>query len=178
MTLPEYSTAGGGALKFKGVSGVIKKKKKKKEHAVSANRQAKPDTLDTTNPPSLGSTEVIQEHSQKQRSGSRSPLQLSREEEKEVGQLKGKTPAERQYEEARRRRLEERLKREGAKTHKERVEELNRYLSNLSEHHDMYVFLYSRQNQFPLLIFGMIGHELDLVNVAVYSTCLYQLGTG
>jgi hypothetical protein len=25
------------------------------------------------------------------------------------------------------------------KTHKERVEELNKYLSNLSEHHDMYV---------------------------------------
>ncbi len=35
--------------------------------------------------------------------------------------------------------LNERLKREGIKTHKERVEELNRYLSNLSEHHDMYV---------------------------------------
>ena len=34
--------------------------------------------------------------------------------------------------------LDERLKREGTKTHKERVEELNRYLSNLSEHHDMY----------------------------------------
>ena len=37
--------------------------------------------------------------------------------------------------------LDERLKREGVKTHKERVEELNRYLSNLSEHHDMYVGL-------------------------------------
>lgn len=37
--------------------------------------------------------------------------------------------------------LDERLKREGAKTHKERVEDLNRYLSNLSEHHDMYAFL-------------------------------------
>lgn len=33
--------------------------------------------------------------------------------------------------------LDERLKREGVKTHKERVEELNKYLSNLSEHHDM-----------------------------------------
>ena len=29
------------------------------------------------------------------------------------------------------------------KTHKERVEELNKYLSNLSEHHDMYVQLTS-----------------------------------
>lgn len=33
--------------------------------------------------------------------------------------------------------LDERLKREGVKTHKERVEELNKYLSTLSEHHDM-----------------------------------------
>lgn len=48
-----------------------------------------------------------------------------------------KTEAERRWEEQRRRRLEERLRREGVKTHKERVEELNRYLSGLSEHHDM-----------------------------------------
>ena len=48
-----------------------------------------------------------------------------------------KTEAERRYEETRRKRLEERLKREGVKTHKERVQELNRYLSGLSEHHDM-----------------------------------------
>jgi protein FAM32A len=33
--------------------------------------------------------------------------------------------------------LEEKLMREGVKTHKERVEELNKYLSTLSEHHDM-----------------------------------------
>ncbi|KAL2048532.1 hypothetical protein N7G274_000444 [Stereocaulon virgatum] len=52
-------------------------------------------------------------------------------------QRAGKTEAELRHEERRRRRLDERLKREGTKTHKERVEELNRYLSNLSEHHDM-----------------------------------------
>jgi len=37
--------------------------------------------------------------------------------------------------------LDDRLKREGVKTHKQRVEELNKYLSTLSEHHDMYVFI-------------------------------------
>ena len=42
--------------------------------------------------------------------------------------------------------LDERLKREGTKTHKERVEELNRYLSNLSEHHDMYVYFAARKS--------------------------------
>ena len=50
-----------------------------------------------------------------------------------------KTEAELMFEEKKRKRLEERLRREGVKTHKERVEELNRYLSKLSEHHDMYV---------------------------------------
>jgi hypothetical protein len=44
--------------------------------------------------------------------------------------------------------LHERLQREGVKTHKERVEELNKYLSRLSEHHDMYVLL-----SVPLFIF-------------------------
>ena len=36
--------------------------------------------------------------------------------------------------------LHERLQRDGIKSHKERVEELNTYLSRLSEHHDMYVW--------------------------------------
>lgn len=48
-----------------------------------------------------------------------------------------KTETEKRHEERRRKRLEDRLKREGVKTHKERVEELNKYLSGLSEHHDM-----------------------------------------
>ena len=48
-----------------------------------------------------------------------------------------KTEAEKRHEERRKKRLEERLKKEGVKTHKEKVEELNKYLSRLSEHHDM-----------------------------------------
>lgn len=39
--------------------------------------------------------------------------------------------------------MHERLQKEGIKTHKERVEELNKYLSRLSEHHDMCVFYVS-----------------------------------
>lgn len=48
-----------------------------------------------------------------------------------------KTESERRHDEQRRKRLEDRLKKEGVKTHKQRVEELNKYLSGLSEHHDM-----------------------------------------
>lgn len=53
--------------------------------------------------------------------------------------------------------LDERLRKEGVKTHKQRVEELNKYLSNLSEHHDMYVLI------FPL-IFTI--HTLPIVHSA------------
>ena len=49
-----------------------------------------------------------------------------------------KTEAQKRQEEMKRKRLEEKFEREGGvKTHKERLEELNRYLSGLSEHHDM-----------------------------------------
>lgn len=52
-----------------------------------------------------------------------------------------KTPAQIRQEEIRRKRLEEKFEKEsregGVKTHKQRVEDLNRYLSGLSEHHDM-----------------------------------------
>ena len=43
--------------------------------------------------------------------------------------------------------MNDRIKREGVQTHKERVEGLNRYLSALSEHHDMY------------------GHQVSVVDV-------------
>lgn len=35
--------------------------------------------------------------------------------------------------------LLEKLKKEGVKSHKEKVEEYNKYLASLSEHHDMWV---------------------------------------
>jgi protein FAM32A len=73
-------------------------------------------------------------------------------EDEELGE-RIKTEAEKRYDEQRRKRVShsccrnvfgnadhywlQRLKREGVKTHKQRVEELNRYLSGLSEHHDM-----------------------------------------
>merc|ERR1712230_251918 len=74
--------------------------------------------------------------------------QLAKEERRMIGMVDGKevgpgagikddeereivkTEAEKRHEEQRRKRLENRLKREGVKTHKERVEELNRYLSS------------------------------------------------
>ncbi|EFW21001.1 hypothetical protein D8B26_002725 [Coccidioides posadasii str. Silveira] len=128
----EYTIPGGGGgrLKLKGVQdGRIDKKKKKKrskdnERALdkskeSSDAKGREDSVDERDAQSQG----------------RSVVDPSADADRAVEDTK--TEAERRYEEARRKRLNERLKREGAKTHKERVEELNKYLSKLSEHHDM-----------------------------------------
>lgn len=68
----------------------------------------------------------------------------------------------------------ERLKREGVKTHKERVEELNKYLSRLSEHHDMYVLFisYSLVRRHGLTC-AAIGRRLGLVKWGLETFLLY-----
>ncbi|KAI1907476.1 hypothetical protein LOZ12_000408 [Ophidiomyces ophidiicola] len=125
--------AGGGRLKLKGVqSGRIEKKKKRKkpkEKDSNHDEEPEPNQLekpeDPENPVKAGKT-----RNQSQAGSDVDP-------DDNLPMDAPKTDAERRYEEARKKRLNERLKREGVKTHKERVEELNKYLSNLSEHHDM-----------------------------------------
>ncbi|KAF2670159.1 DUF1754-domain-containing protein [Microthyrium microscopicum] len=131
-------TASSGALKIKGVGGVSKKKKKK----------AKPPTTETPAEPSTSFKDVAEQQDTPNDDTTENTVartsaledeerQLAAEFEKEKLSGGVKTESERRFEETRRKRLEERLRREGVKTHKERVEELNRYLSRLSEHHDM-----------------------------------------
>ncbi|CAD0023406.1 unnamed protein product [Aureobasidium pullulans] len=126
MPSSEYTSAGGG-LKLKGAknAGIDKKRKKKSSSksttvaaASSASKEATPAKDTATDPESTTDLE-------------------QREKNKEESLIPddGKTEYERRHEETRRKR--ERLMREGVKTHKERVEELNKYLSTLSEHHDM-----------------------------------------
>ncbi|KAI9866079.1 MAG: hypothetical protein M1813_001640 [Trichoglossum hirsutum] len=126
----EYAAAG-GSLKLKGVkdSKVDKKRKKKKVKAQPEN-----ETASDQQPAERTSTTDEGGGADESREGS-TGASISRE--ASAPSSIGKTEAERRYEEVRRKRLDERLKREGTKTHKERVEELNKYLSNLSEHHDM-----------------------------------------
>ncbi|ODM16685.1 hypothetical protein SI65_07650 [Aspergillus cristatus] len=123
----EYSTGGGGKLKLKGSKvsdGRVEKKKakkaKKKKEAAGAASGSEVVPTEGTTPEDGGEKGRGNEY------GS------------ETGTVGvGKTETERKYEEVRRKRLQERLKRDGYKTHKERVEELNKYLSGLTEHHDM-----------------------------------------
>ncbi|KAJ9194716.1 hypothetical protein DTO164E3_7137 [Paecilomyces variotii] len=121
----EYSAvSGAGKLKLKGLKvkgGRVEKKKKKKEKKEHAET----------------SREASAVAESQQDSGEASAAATAEQEGGDVPIIE-KTEAEKKYEEMRRKRLNDRLKREGVKTHKERVEELNKYLSTLSEHHDMY----------------------------------------
>ena len=119
----DYTTTGGG-LKLKG-AGVDKKKKKKRPKPTEADE------------PSTTNIEKRTSNTEDVKSPGRSLSPETAEQAiKESGGRK-KTEAEKRHEEYRRKRLEGKLKREGVKTHKEKVEELNKYLSGLSEHHDM-----------------------------------------
>ncbi|KAE9366090.1 DUF1754-domain-containing protein [Stipitochalara longipes BDJ] len=130
----EYSSVVRGGLKLKG--GVTKKKKKSKPK--TADEEGKKDALrkaledeDTAVGKEIEKRKAKdgEEEAEGERDG------VDRELEERGND--GKTASERAYEEMRRKRLHERLQKEGVKTHKEKVEELNKYLSNLSEHHDM-----------------------------------------
>ncbi|KAK3052342.1 hypothetical protein LTR09_006552 [Extremus antarcticus] len=130
MPSSDYTNAIGGGLKLKG-SNVDKKKKKKKskpvdEQADDSKVVAKKDDVEE-----CAAQKALADEENEDGAGD-----VVKETESEAKQY-GKTEAQRRHEERRRKRLDERLKREGVKTHKERVEELNKYLSNLSEHHDM-----------------------------------------
>ena len=130
MPSSDYTTAVGGGLKLKG-AGVDKKKKKKKPKPTEAAAEA--TTQDVAKTPT-GDDEATK--SPPHTPGRSMSPDTAERSLKEAGGRK-KTEAEKRHDETRRKRLEERMKRDGVKTHKEKVEELNKYLSGLSEHHDM-----------------------------------------
>ena len=126
MPSDEYKSAGGGALRIKGAK--VKKNKTKKKNKEKTDLEKNLATSDSSKEPRA-------EDEAEQAAENEDEVEV------EVGPSRAhRTDAERRFEEARRKKLLE--KAEGArpellKTHKERVEELNTYLSKLSEHHDM-----------------------------------------
>lgn len=132
MPPSDYTTTGGG-LKLKG-AGVDKKKKKKRSKPTEAAAESSKPTSDHT-AKRAASADVERKSPSRTPGRSLSP-ETAEQTIKGAGGRK-KTEAEKRHDEMRRKRLEERMKREGIKTHKEKVEELNKYLSGLSEHHDM-----------------------------------------
>ncbi|KAK5135898.1 hypothetical protein LTR08_004548 [Meristemomyces frigidus] len=130
MPSSDYGNAVGGGLKLKGGAkdaGVKKHKKKAKAKVVSAGEGEAGELA------GVGQEGIEEDGEAKEEEKGRA----EREEAAEARE-RGKTEAQRRHEERKRKRLEERLQRDGGvKTHKEKVEELNKYLSKLSEHHDM-----------------------------------------
>jgi protein FAM32A len=130
MPSSDYTSAVGGGLKLKGGSGVDKKKKKKSKSTETSKPASTSTSTDITERASPNEDDAADIPGR-----SLSPTTVERSFKEGGGRRQ--TEAERRHDEMRRKRLEERLKREGVKTHKEKVEELNKYLSGLSEHHDM-----------------------------------------
>ncbi|KAK5086366.1 hypothetical protein LTR05_003534 [Lithohypha guttulata] len=156
MPADEYSsTPSTGKLKLKGISGGRIDKKKKKKSKPKADTDT--TTITTTIADSAKAadeepfvdrsivlkhladedTSITKDSHPETSLNDGQKLETGAGEKDEDVKRHLQTEAERRFEEQRRKRLEERLKREGVKTHKQRVEELNRYLSSLSEHHDM-----------------------------------------
>ncbi|KAF2239294.1 DUF1754-domain-containing protein [Viridothelium virens] len=136
MPSSEYASVG-GALRLKGSKpvGVEKKRKKKKVSATVNSEEMKSALEKVAEDDTKSQADGVDDDDHKDRG---EDVVSDRRDGDDAGsQPLVKTKAEREQEDRRRRRLEERLKREGVKTHKERVEELNKYLSSLSEHHDM-----------------------------------------
>lgn len=131
----------GGALKLKGSAGVTKKKKKKKstvkldeastERALSASRSESPSKSDLPKSQSPAPSDAVSKTDD---------LSLDPFDE-EALRARGKTETEIRFEMMRHKMLLKKLKKEGVKSHKEKVEEYNKYLASLSEHHDMWVIL-------------------------------------
>ncbi|KAG6097975.1 hypothetical protein E4U30_000162 [Claviceps sp. LM220 group G6] len=129
MPSGEYTTIGSGALKLKGAK--IQKKKKKRKPKVDLDKDLaiqKREADDAQN--SDDQDKQRQEQNEDHEDADREVVEPR------------KTEAERRYEEVKRKRLlklaeSSTARPELLKTHKERVEELNTYLSKLSEHHDM-----------------------------------------
>ncbi|KAH9667881.1 7-dehydrocholesterol reductase [Citrus sinensis] len=127
-----YDNVVGGKLKLKGkaldvkAGGMKKKKKHKKNHDQIA--QVIEDDLSAG-----GSTEVLADPDEKE----------TNDATKEIGEEKpapyddNLTPAERRYIEQRQKLDVNRLAKEANKSHRDRIQDFNQYLANMSEHYDI-----------------------------------------
>ncbi|KAM4056322.1 hypothetical protein HRG_003239 [Hirsutella rhossiliensis] len=132
MPSDDYAAIGGGALRLKGAKVQKKKKKKRDKTDLEKNLAAGDD--DT----------VVRRNADDDDNddGPKDVVAQQGEVEDDETPVVPKTESERRYAEVKKKRLLQMTQASGTrsellKTHKERVEELNTYLSKLSEHHDM-----------------------------------------
>ncbi|KAI6362550.1 hypothetical protein MCOR25_006185 [Pyricularia grisea] len=127
----DYTVAGGKGLRLKGAK-VKKNKKKKAEGSKAADKVTELDKALSADKRSDKDADAADGDDEQARA----------REDEDHAPLRRKTETEQRFEEAKRKKLLEMAQSAAAKpellkTHKERVEELNTYLSKLSEHHDM-----------------------------------------
>ncbi|KAI0883327.1 DUF1754-domain-containing protein [Annulohypoxylon maeteangense] len=128
MPADDYaSVGGGGPLKLKG--GKVQKNKKKKKSKANLEH-------------SLATVDDSTAKEAKEADGADDVEKMRQENGDDEDIIEHKTEAERRHEEANRKKMlkmleDPKVASEFRKTHKERVEGLNTYLSKLSEHHDM-----------------------------------------
>jgi protein FAM32A len=146
MPASEYKGSG-GALKLKG-SSITKTKKKKKQKQPPTDLSSKEEPTTTLSPATSTEPKTFTSTLQKEISkdsdeeGDVEPSNIYTQSHTTTLSSRPshatiKTAAELRADELRRKNLLERLRKEGVKTHKESVEEFNRGLARLSEHHDM-----------------------------------------
>ncbi|EFQ29780.1 hypothetical protein CGRA01v4_03704 [Colletotrichum graminicola] len=155
MPLDEYASAVGGGLKLKGAKvGKPKKKKRREKSDLEKNLETGDEggtsgALVKHRDEAAGGDDDDRKKKNSKKGGVSQDLEAEAEagadedrDDNDDGRVVRKTEAERRYEERKRKRLLELAESSSSrpellKTHKERVEELNTYLSKLSEHHDM-----------------------------------------
>ncbi|KAL8288853.1 hypothetical protein RB597_000774 [Gaeumannomyces tritici] len=139
MAGDDYTVAGGGGLRLKGAK-VKKHKKKSKDKSAAADRL---DKALSSGDAAAADDDAAAKALVVGSAGKESRRKDGGEEDDDGAQpVQYKTEAQRRFEEAKRKKLLEMAESAAArpellKTHKERVEQLNTYLSKLSEHHDM-----------------------------------------
>ncbi|XP_012573271.2 uncharacterized protein [Cicer arietinum] len=128
-----YENVVGGKLKLKGkaldVAGGVKKKKKKNKRNQEQFLQAAEDEISTG-----GSTEQAKDPNDDEEVNDGS--KLSRE-DKPAHYDDHLTPAERRYIEQREQLDVHRLAKIANKSHRDRIQDFNQYLANMSEHYDI-----------------------------------------
>ncbi|KAK6217880.1 mitochondrial 54S ribosomal protein YmL35 [Pestalotiopsis sp. IQ-011] len=143
MPSDDYTAfSGGGALKLKG-GKVSKSKGKKKKDKTAAGLERALSTGDSADNSSRDVEKPVGKN-KKHRKDPQDEDEQPAQEEDDGGEepVEYKTEAQKRHEEYKRKKMLELAQSSSSrpellKTHKERVEELNTYLSKLSEHHDM-----------------------------------------
>ncbi|KAJ0257179.1 hypothetical protein HA466_0080920 [Hirschfeldia incana] len=126
-----YDNVIGGKLKLKGKAldvkaGGVKKKKKQKKQEEQALKITDHELIEGENTEALG--KLIEEGGEEDEAGMRELVKYNDD------QL---TPAERRYIEQKQRLDVQKLAKEANKSHRNRIEDFNQYLANMSEHYDI-----------------------------------------